>query len=131
MTATPIPRTIALTLYGDLDLSFLDEMPHGRKIVKTWLTPEEKRSGAYQWIEKELKENKSQAFIICPFIEESETMTTVKVATKEFEILKTKIFPKLKLALLHGKLKSKEKEQILTDFKNKNMTSWSQLLLLK
>ncbi|MEK7186058.1 MAG: ATP-dependent DNA helicase RecG [Patescibacteria group bacterium] len=119
MTATPIPRTIALTLYGDLDLSFLDEMPHGRKIVKTWLTPEEKRSGAYQWIEKELKKNKSQAFIICPFIEESETMTTVKAATKEFEILKTKIFPKLKLALLHGKLKSKEKEQILTDFKNK------------
>lgn len=119
MTATPIPRTIALTIYGDLDLSLIDEMPHGRKIVKTWLVPEEKRKSAYTWIEKELKENKSQAFIICPFIEESESMTTVKAATKEFERLKKQVFSKLKLALLHGKLKAKEKNQILEDFKNK------------
>ncbi|MEK7559190.1 MAG: ATP-dependent DNA helicase RecG [Patescibacteria group bacterium] len=119
MTATPIPRTVALTLYGDLDVSFLDEMPLGRKTVKTWLTPEKKRTGAYNWIEKEIKENKTQAFIICPFIEESETMTTVKAAAKEFERLKQDTFPKLKLALLHGKLKSKEKEKILADFKNR------------
>ncbi|MEK7572964.1 MAG: ATP-dependent DNA helicase RecG [Patescibacteria group bacterium] len=119
MTATPIPRTVALTLYGDLDVSFLDEMPLGRKTVKTWLTPEKKRTGAYNWIEKEITKNKTQAFIICPFIEESETMTTVKAAAKEFERLKQDTFPKLKLALLHGKLKSKEKEKILADFKNR------------
>lgn len=119
MTATPIPRTVALTLYGNLDVSFLDEMPHGRKIVKTWFVPEEKRENAYKWIEEELNENNSQAFIICPFIEESESMVTVKAATKEFERLKNKIFPRLKLTLLHGKLKSKEKEKALSDFKNK------------
>jgi ATP-dependent DNA helicase RecG len=120
MTATPIPRTVALTIYGDLDLSLLDEMPIGRKKVKTWLVPPEKRKGAYEWIEKEITKHKSQAFIICPFIEESESMTTVKAAAKEFENLK-KIFPKLKLGLLHGKLKSKEKETVLADFKNKKI----------
>ena len=120
MTATPIPRTVALTIYGDLDLSLLDEMPKGRKIVKTWLVPPAKREGAYKWIEKEINENKSQAFIICPFIEESESMITIKAATKEFENLK-KIFPKLELGLLHGKLKSKDKEAVLLDFKNKKI----------
>jgi ATP-dependent DNA helicase RecG len=120
MTATPIPRTVALTIYGDLDLSLLDEMPKGRKIVKTWLVPPVKREGAYAWIEKEINKHKSQAFIICPFIEESESMITVKAAAKEFENLK-KIFPKLRLGLLHGKLKSKDKETILTDFKNKKI----------
>jgi ATP-dependent DNA helicase RecG len=107
MTATPIPRTVALTIYGDLDLTLIDEMPKERKSVKTWLVDEEKRNSAYKWIEKEIKENKSQAFIICPFIEESETLTTVKAATKEFERLKKNIFPDLKLALLHGKMKSR------------------------
>ncbi|MCL5746834.1 MAG: ATP-dependent DNA helicase RecG [Patescibacteria group bacterium] len=117
MTATPIPRTIALTIYGNLDLSMLDEMPKGRKIVKTWLVPPEKRKGAYEWIEKEISQNKTQAFIICPFIEESESMVTVKAATKEFEKLK-EVFPKLKLGILHGKLKSTEKEKVLKDFRN-------------
>jgi len=120
MTATPIPRTVALTIYGDLDLSLLDEMPIGRKKVKTWLVPPEKRNGAYEWIEKEISEHKSQAFIICPFIEESESMITIKAATKEFENLKI-IFPKLNLGLLHGKLKSKEKEAVLANFKNKKI----------
>ncbi len=120
MTATPIPRTVALTMYGDLDLSLLDEMPKGRKIVKTWLVPPIKREGAYKWIEKEINQHKSQAFIICPFIEESESMITIKAAAKEFENLK-KIFPKLKLGLLHGKLKSKDKEAVLMDFKNKKI----------
>lgn len=117
MTATPIPRTVFLTLYGDLQLSFLDEMPHGRKIVKTWLVPEEKRTGGYEWIEKHIKEEKTQAFIVCPFIEESENMTTVKAAAKEFEYLSKEIFPHLKLGLLHGKMKSKEKDEVLEQFR--------------
>lgn len=116
MTATPIPRTVALTLYGDLDLSLLDEMPKGRKVVKTWLVPAIKREDAYSWISKQIKENKSQAFIICPFIEESETLTSVKAATKEFERLKNEVFPNLKLGLLHGRMKTKEKDDILHKF---------------
>jgi ATP-dependent DNA helicase RecG len=119
MTATPIPRTIALTMYGELSLSILDEMPKGRKIIKTWLVPKEKRLNANEWIKKEIKGKGSQVFIVCPFIEESETMQTVKAATKEFEVLKKSIFKDFKLALLHGKLKSKEKQEVLTDFRNK------------
>jgi ATP-dependent DNA helicase RecG len=118
MTATPIPRTIALTLYGDLDLSVLDEMPLGRKSIKTWLVPNEKREKAYEWIKKQIKETNTQVFIVCPFIEESESMVSVKAATKEFENLKNTAFKEYKLALLHGKLKSAEKEKVLTDFKN-------------
>ncbi len=119
MTATPIPRTIALTLYGDLDLSLLDEMPRGRKTIKTWLVPEEKRLNAYEWIKKQITTTKNQTFIICPFIEESESMQSVRAATKEFENLKKNAFKQYKLSLLHGKLKSGEKAKILSDFKNK------------
>jgi len=119
MTATPIPRTVALTMYGDLDLSILNQMPVGRKLVKTWLVPPEKRDGAYTWIEKQIKEQEDQIFIVCPFIEESETMVTIKAATKEFERLKTDVFPNLKLGLLHGKLKAKEKQEILNAFRAK------------
>ena len=119
MTATPIPRTVALTMYGDLDLSYLNEMPYGRKKVKTWLVPPEKRLGAYDWIRKQIKETDSQAFIICPFIEESENMQTIKAAGKEYERLKTEVYPDLKLGLLHGKLKSKEKDEVLKQFKNR------------
>lgn len=117
MTATPIPRTVALTMYGDLDLSYLDEMPKGRQRVKTWLVNEEKRHNAYKWIEEQIINNRDQAFIICPFIEESESMITVKAAVKEFEKLKKEIFPKLKICLLHGKMKSSEKEESLKKFK--------------
>lgn len=121
MTATPIPRTIALTLYGDLDLSILDEMPIGRKQIKTWLVPQEKRENAYSWIEKQIKETKSQVFIVCPFIEESETMQTVRAASKEFENLKNNVFKKLKLGLLHGKMKAKEKNEVLEKFRDKKI----------
>lgn len=117
MTATPIPRTVALTMYGNLSLSYLDEMPVGRKIVKTWLVPPIKRNAAYRWIEDQIKKSQSQAFIICPFIEESESMTTVRAAKKEYERLKKQVFPNLKLGLLHGKLKSKEKNEVLNKFK--------------
>lgn len=118
MTATPIPRTIALTLYGDLDLSILDEMPHGRKIIKTWLVPPQKRQAAYDWIKNQILKTDTQTFIICPFIEESESLQTVKAATKEYERLKKEVFPNLKLTLLHGKLKNKEKENALENFKS-------------
>jgi len=128
MTATPIPRTIALTLYGDLDLSILDEMPIGRKQIKTWLVPPEKRNNAYKWINSQLlppcpsepwrSGANSQLFVVCPFIEESETMQTVKAANKEFEYLKEDVFKNLKLGLLHGRLKAKEKEEVLTKFRD-------------
>ena len=118
LTATPIPRTVALTLYGDLDLSTLNELPQGRLPITTWLVPPTKRAGAYQWIKKNIQEKKVQVYIVCPLIEESEkeTMLTVKSAKKEFETLK-KVFPSLSLDLMHGKLKSKEKEEIINRFK--------------
>lgn len=135
MTATPIPRTLALTLYGDLDLSVLDEMPLGRLIIATFVVPNHKRNDAYKFIEKQINEGR-QAFIITPFVEPSETMQSVKAATQEFEKLKT-IFSKrgtnpevqtyghprgvrgrgVRLGLLHGRLKSKDKEKIIDDFK--------------
>ena len=132
MTATPIPRTLALTLYGDLDLSVLDEMPLGRQKIATFVVPNKKRADAYKFIEKQIREDR-QAFIITPFVEPSETMVSVKAATLEFEKLK-KVFSdspsdlrgskainlvgqKIKLGLLHGRLKSKEKEKIINDFK--------------
>lgn len=117
MTATPIPRTIALTMYGDLSLSVLNELPKGRQKITTWVVPPEKRVGAYEWIRKEIIENKSQAYIVCPLIDESETetMKEVKAAKSEFDRLK-KIFPKLTLGLLHGKQKAKEKTEILHEF---------------
>ncbi len=88
MTATPIPRTIFLTIYSDLSLSLLDEMPKGRKRIKTWVVPEEKRENGYKWISDKIRAEKSQAFIVCPFIEPSETLATVKAAKEEFERLK-------------------------------------------
>jgi len=119
MTATPIPRTIALTVYGDLDLSTLDELPKGRLPITTKIVRKNKKQVAYKWINEQIIEKKIQAFVICPLIEESqkETMKQVKAATAEFENLK-KIFPKLKLELLHGKLKSKEKTMAIQNFKN-------------
>ncbi len=121
MTATPIPRTIALTLYGDLDISYLDEMPNDRKVIKTWLVPSEKRTNAYKWIKSQIELYKTQAFIICPFIEESESILSVKAAVKEYERLKKEDFKDLKIGLLHGKLKSKEKNDILQKFRDKKL----------
>lgn len=119
MTATPIPRTIALTLYGDLDVSYLTELPKGRKTIKTWLVPEEKRDGAYKWVHKQITEHADQAFIICPFIEESESMQTIKAASVEYERLSKEVYPDLRLGMLHGKLKAKEKDTVLEKFREK------------
>ncbi|MBI3283174.1 ATP-dependent DNA helicase RecG [Candidatus Curtissbacteria bacterium] len=116
MTATPIPRTLALTLYGDLDLSILDEMPQGRQKISTFVVPNFKRQNAYKFIEGEVLLNR-QAFILTPFVEPSETMASVKAARDEFEKLKDKFTKKIKLGLLHGRLKSKEKEEIIGKFK--------------
>lgn len=113
MTATPIPRTITLTLYGDLDLSYLDQLPPGRKKVSTFVVPLQKRKKAYQWIKEQIQKKGVQAFIVCPLIEESETLSSVKAAKVEFERLKEEVFSDLKLALLHGRMKAEEKEKVL------------------
>lgn len=116
MTATPIPRTLALTLYGNLDISTLEEIPTGRKKVKTYFVPRYKRDGAYDFIKKELNKG-GQAFIICPLIEVSETLVSVRSAKAEFDRLSNEVFPEYKLGLLHGRLKTTEKDQVISDFR--------------
>ncbi len=118
MTATPIPRTVSLTLYGDLNISVIDEMPKGRQRVRTYYTPSFKRKDAYGFIAKKVREG-DQIYIITPLIEESETLVSAKAAKVEYERLKKDVFPEFKLGLLHGKLKSKEKEAVINDFKDK------------
>jgi ATP-dependent DNA helicase RecG len=111
MTATPIPRTLALTLYGDLDISILDELPPGRKQVKTYCLEPQDIQKAYDFIRQQAM-NSKQTFIICPLIEESEVLET-KAAVAEYQYLLKEIFPDLKLALLHGRIPSSEKEKIM------------------
>ncbi len=116
MTATPIPRSLALTLYGDLDLSVMDEMPSGREPVSTHvLTPQERERG-YSLIRSQVKSGR-QAFIVYPLIEESEKLETLKAAVDDHQRLSNEIFPDLKLGLLHGKMKPDEKDRIMTDFR--------------
>ncbi len=117
MTATPIPRTLALTLYGDLDLSIIDEMPPGRQPIRTrWLTPRE-RERAYSFINSQIEKGR-QAFIICPLVEESEK-TEAKSAIEEHKRLQTGVFPKLTLGLLHGRMKADEKDKVMKTFRDK------------
>ena len=116
MTATPIPRTLSLTLYGDLDISLIKEKPAGRQDIKTFLVPDQKRADAYKFILDKIK-NKEQAFIICPLIDESDKLG-VKSVTSEYKKLNKDIFPDLDIRMLHGKLKSEAKEKIMEDFKN-------------
>ena len=114
MTATPIPRTLALTLYGDLDLSVIDELPPGRQVIRTrWLKPEQ-RASAYAFIRKQV-ELKQQAFIICPLVEESEAVQA-RAATAEYEKLKMEIFPEYRLGLIHGRMSAAEKESVMKAF---------------
>ena len=125
MTATPIPRTISLTLYSDLNLSLLDQMPQDRLPVKTYVVPLDKRQAAYEWIIKKIKDSRKsrqeQVFILCPFIEPSESLVSIKSAKAEYERLKNEVFKGLKLGLLHGRLKSEEKSAVLRKFKNKEI----------
>jgi ATP-dependent DNA helicase RecG len=114
MSATPIPRTLALSLYGDLDLSILDEMPPGRQEIKTrWLRPSE-RERAYAFVRSQIEKGR-QAFVICPLVEESDKIVA-KSAVEEYERLQKHIFPDLKLGLLHGQMKAEEKEAAMNDF---------------
>ena len=117
MTATPIPRSLALTVYGDLDISAIDEMPPGRQLIKTRWVDDSRRQQAYNFIAKELTAGR-QAFIICPLVEESDKIDA-KSAVAEHERLQTEIFPEYRLALLHGRMKAAEKEQIMAAFRRR------------
>lgn len=121
MTATPIPRTVARTIFGNVDLSVITQMPKGRQKIKTWLVPKEKREKAYEWMKKELRKSGGQAYIVCPLIEESETLTSVRAVKTEYEKLKT-IFQGFTLGLLHGRMKPKEKIAALDRFRTKKDT---------
>ncbi len=114
MSATPIPRTLALTIYGDLDISVIDELPPGRRQIKTrWLAPYE-RERAYRFVRSQIEQG-HQAFIICPLVEESEKIEA-KAAVEEYRRLQEEIFPDLRLGLLHGRMKGEEKEAVMAQF---------------
>lgn len=114
LSATPIPRTLAITIYGDQDLSILDEMPKGRQEIITRIVPEKKRIDAYRWIEAQTLKGR-QTFVICPLIDESDLLE-VKSVLNEYEYLSKHIFKDLKVGLLHGRLPQAEKDQIMSDF---------------
>ena len=116
MTATPIPRTLALTLYGDLDLSVIDQLPPGRQLVKTkWLKPVQRES-AYAFIRRQAANN-HQVFIICPLVEESEVIQA-RAAVAEYQRLSEEVFPELKLGLLHGRMSADEKDKVMRRFRS-------------
>ncbi len=116
MTATPIPRSLALTVYGDLDLTVLDEMPAGRQAVETHILSPRERERAYSLIKSQVEKG-FQAFIIYPLIEQSEGSDEGQAAVTEYARLQRLIFPKLKLGLLHGRLKQEEKDSIMMAFR--------------
>ena len=115
MSATPIPRTLALTVYGDLDISVIDELPpHRQEIVTKWLAPLE-RERAYSFVRGQVTEGR-QAFVICPLVEESAKIEA-KAAVSEHQRLQNTVFPDLRLGLLHGRMKSEEKERVMEHFR--------------
>lgn len=119
MSATPIPRSLALSIYGDLDVSIIDELPPGRKPVKTkWIKNDEKEK-LFTFIKRKITEGR-QCYIVCPLIEESEKMSMTSVEEVYNEIMKD-VFREHKVAMLHGKMTSSEKEQIMREFKNNNI----------
>ncbi|HHH12251.1 MAG TPA: ATP-dependent DNA helicase RecG [Candidatus Moranbacteria bacterium] len=119
MTATPIPRSLALAFFGDLDLSVLDEMPAGRKPVKTKVVGSLERKKTYEFIRREIAAGR-QAYVILPLVDVSgsESLSHVKAATAEAEELREKIFPEFRVGLLHGKMKPREKDRIMRQFKS-------------
>ncbi len=122
MSATPIPRTLMLTVFGDLDLSLITELPGGRKPVATKIVLPIERQATYTFVKKQIKEGR-QAFVICPRIEKSEVLDLpnavleMRSVKEEYEKLRTKIFPDLRIAMLHGQMKGKEKTEIMQRFK--------------
>ncbi|MFA6918634.1 MAG: ATP-dependent DNA helicase RecG [Patescibacteria group bacterium] len=114
LTATPIPRSLSLIVYGDLDLSLIKQMPKGRKKIITKLVPPEKRNDAYKFIDEQIKKGR-QVFVICPLIDPSDKLG-VRSVTEEFEKLDKLVFPHLSVGLLHGRLKSEEKEAVMKKF---------------
>jgi ATP-dependent DNA helicase RecG len=117
MTATPIPRSLALTLYGDLDLSIMDEMPAGRQPINTFVLRPQERERAFTLLRGQIKDGK-QAFIIYPLIEESEKIDA-RAAVDDYETLSKEVFPNRKLGLLHGKMRPVEKDQTMLKFRDK------------
>ena len=115
MTATPIPRTLAMTIYGDLDVSLIDEMPPGRMPVETRVYPEPGRARVYRILEEEVRKGR-QVFIVYPLVEESEKLQ-LRDATRMAEQLQKEVFPEFRIGLLHGRMKSEEKEAIMMEFK--------------
>src|SRR5580765_5128492 len=115
LTATPIPRTLSLTLYGDLDVSVLDELPPGRTPIQTRLTSEPHLAGVWEFLRREIAAG-HQAYIVYPVIEESKL--ELKAAMEEYERLSKQVFAKLKLGLLHGRLSSEEKEAVMQSFRS-------------
>jgi ATP-dependent DNA helicase RecG len=113
MTATPIPRTLALTIYGDLDLSVIDEMPPGRRPIETKSVTEDRVESVYSFIQRQIEQGR-QAYVVYPVIEESEAM---KAAQKMYQHLSEKVFPNIRVGLLHGKLKNEEKETVMDQFR--------------
>jgi ATP-dependent DNA helicase RecG len=120
MTATPIPRTLAMTVYGDLDVSVIDEMPPGKKPVRTVLMSQSRRQAVYELIRKELEKG-HQAFIVYPLVEQSENLD-LKDATKMAEHLQNDIFPDYKVGLIHGKMKDREKDAVMQDFQENKIS---------
>jgi ATP-dependent DNA helicase RecG len=114
MTATPIPRSLAMTVYGDLDVSVIDELPPGRTPIKTVVVGEDKRAGVYKGVEREVRAGR-QAYIVYPLVEESEKMD-LKDATRMFEHLRDRVFPHFSVGLMHGKMKTAEKEEVMRRF---------------
>ena len=120
MTATPIPRTLALTLYGDLNVSVIDEMPPGRQTIKTYWIKEKEREKLYSTVRKEIQRGR-QAYIVYPLVEESEKLEELKAATEMASHLQSEVFPDLRLGLLHGQMKSVEKQEVMTNFKDQHI----------
>jgi ATP-dependent DNA helicase RecG len=116
MTATPIPRTLSLTLYGDLEVSLLDELPPGRKPIETEIVEMPKRHEAYEAVRAELEAGR-QAYVICPLVEESEALEDVRAAEELHEELEAEIFPDRRVGLLHGRMKSAEKREVMSAFR--------------
>jgi len=114
MTATPIPRSLAMTVYGDLDVSIIDEMPPGRTPIETKVFGEEGRQEVKKLIAREVRAGR-QAYVVYPLVEESEKMD-LRNATKRYEYLRDQVFPKFSVALLHGRMKAEEKEEVMRDF---------------